>query len=148
MRMPLRERLEQFLLRQGFVSADVRRIVGIQILTAGGSLGFGLATQFFSAWPFFFGVGAVLAAFHIWRLARVVEWTMGRDYTRGLAAANFLFFLLRFALTGLTLYICIVLLKAPVTALAAGLGTPAASFALWGVTRSAGQSDKEASHGR
>lgn len=143
-----RENLERRLFHRGFASADIRRIVSGQILVADAALAVGFVCLWFSVWPFFFGVGAALAAHNLWWLARSVEWSLRHDYTRSLAVANFLAFLGRFGGMGIALVICIAWLKAPVVPLVAGLSTALAGMTLWGFTRFLRQHSKETPHGR
>ncbi|MDR3073932.1 MAG: ATP synthase subunit I [Deltaproteobacteria bacterium] len=136
--------IEKLLRDRGFTSPESRRIIASQILLAGASLLLGLLTFRATLWPLAFGIGACLAAVNLWWTARGAHWSVGHQFSAGLAVVYFGAFLLRFAGIGLAVYCLLVWARFPFIPLLAGLFSHLVCLLITGFSRNAGNSCKEA----
>ena len=131
----LLQKTETALHRRGFVSADIRRLLALQILIAGTGLIFGLAALPFTSWVFSFAVGAVLSVGNFWHLARFGQAHIRREFSAAMGIKLYIGFLFRLLITGLTLFILLGPLGAPPAPPLAGLATSIVVTIVWGVAR-------------
>lgn len=136
-------KVEQHLYRRGFTAAPVRRLMAVQMIVAAVFVLAGLPLAFVSVWPLVFGIGAALAAWGFWSVARTAQAYIGREFTRQAAFRMFLNFNLRLCLTGVALFVLIVKLHAPLLPLVAGLTFAVASIVVWSVAQIAVKPIKE-----
>lgn len=140
----LRHALEKLLRNRGFTSPDSRRIIANQLLLTAASLAVGAGAAWFSLWPLAFGIGAALASANLWWIARGAQWCVAQQFSPALALVYFGSFLLRFAGTGLALYLLLAWLQFPLVPLLAGLFSVVVYLSVMGFSRIAGNSCKEA----
>lgn len=115
-----------------------------QILLTAASLVLGAALYTVTAWPLAFGLGSVMATMNLWSLARSVHRTLGHSFSGARATAYFAGFLLRFAGTGVVLYLLLVRAALPIAPVLIGLSSAIIWLTILGVSRIAGNSCKEA----
>lgn len=132
--------VEKPLRNRGFTSPESRRIIANQILLTGASLLAGAAFFPLTAWPLAFGLGAAIAAVNLALLARSVHWSLARSFSPGLAMLCFGSFLVRFAGTGLAVYLLAVCAQMPLAPLIAGLSSVVVCLSIMGFSRIAGHS--------
>ena len=131
----LLQKMETALHRRGFVSADIRRLLALQILVSGTGLILGLAALPFTPRIFYFAVGAVLSVGNFWHLARFGQAHIRREFSAVIGIKLYLGFLLRLLITGLTLFILLGPLGAPPAPPLAGLAISIVVTIVWGVAR-------------
>jgi hypothetical protein len=85
-------KVEQHLYRRGFTAAPVRRLMAVQMVVAAACILLGLPLAFISFWPLAFGIGAALAAWGFWNVARTAQEYIRREFTRQAAFRQFLNF--------------------------------------------------------
>ncbi|CAK7068785.1 MAG: hypothetical protein DELT_01780 [Desulfovibrio sp.] len=139
-----RNALEKILRNRGFTSPDSRRIMANQLLVTFTALTIGVLAIPFSLWPLAFGLGAALATLNLWRLVKSVHWSVSQHFSPAIAVVYFGGFLLRFAGTGALLYLFLVPLALPLVPLLVGLSSVMVVLISMNVSRSAGNSCKEA----
>lgn len=140
----LRHNIESRLYRLGFSSSVVRRLLAVQILISFCGLLVGAAVFWLSLWPLLFGVGASLACFSLWHIARFAQANIQTQYTPAMALRLFLGLNARLALIAIVLFALIVWLKAPVAPLLIGLSSTVAGIVVWGISRLSRKTVKEA----
>ena len=136
--------IEGFLYRRGFRVAGARRLVVIQAALAAGSCAVGLALGW--AWPpaLHFAVGALLATFNFYFLAKFAQRLLGGGDTFGAVPRQLLRFYGRVGITAVVLYVLIVHAGFSLVALLAGLSTVVVTMLIWGAAQMAGKNVKEA----
>ncbi|MEW5774082.1 MAG: ATP synthase subunit I [Thermodesulfobacteriota bacterium] len=136
--------IEGFFYRRGFRVAGARRLVVIQAALAAGSCVAGLALGW--AWPpaLHFAVGALLATFNFYFLAKFTQRLLGGGDTFGAVPRQLLRFYGRIGLSAVALYVLIVHAGFALAALLAGLSTVVVTMLVWGVAQMAGKNVKEA----
>lgn len=140
----LRHKVESRLYRMGFSSPIVRHLLATQILISACALAVGGAFFPLTLWPLTFGMGAAVACFSLWHIARFAQANIQRQYSPAMAISLFLGLNLRLALIAIVLFALIVWLRAPVTPLLVGLGTTVAGIVVWGISRLSRKTVKEA----
>jgi hypothetical protein len=138
----IRQRTEAALYRRGFASAEVRSLVGLQLLIALVSALGAVIASGFSNWGLSYGAGAVLVTMNFYQLALFVQQAVQARH--GAVASLLLRFYGRLIVTGVVLYGLIVWAGANVAALVAGLSTVVATALYFGVRRIMGKNVKEA----
>ncbi len=127
--------METALHKRGFVSAEIRRLLGVQILIAGAGLAVGLIAWPLTLWPLYFGIGATLSVGNFWHLARFGQAHIRREFSAALGIKLYIGFLAKLLITGLTLFVLIGLLDAPVVPPLVGLLTSVLVVLIWSVAR-------------
>ena len=115
-----------------------------QILLTMAALAVGVVTIRLTVWPFSFAVGTLLATVNLWWVARGAMWSVRQQFSAALVVVYFGAFLLRFAGTGGIVHLFLVPLRYPVIPLLAGLSSVVVCLSIMGISRSAGNSCKEA----
>ena len=136
--------IETRLYRRGFSSAVVRRLLATQILISVCGLLLGAALCWLTLWPLLFGIGASLACFSLWHLARFAQANIGIAYSPAMAIRLFLGLNARLVLIAIVLFALIVWMRAPVTPLLIGLSSTVAGIVVWGISRLSRKTIKEA----
>lgn len=131
----LRRTIETALHKRGFVSADIRRLLGTQIIIAGIGLGLGLILWPLTLWPLYFGIGAILSVGNFWHLARFGQAHIRREFSAALGIKLYFGFLLKLLITGLILFALLGPLGASPVPPLAGLATSVAVTVIWAVAR-------------
>lgn len=146
-------RVEKWLYKRGYAHAEIRAILRDQILVAAGSLLLGLATLLFTSWLLVFGVSALLVTLNFYALAAFVQEVIGdavgeakqqaaagaeTSAKKGVVTGLLVQFYAKLLLTGGVLFVLIAWLKAPLTALFAGLATVLATIGVRTCLRMAG----------
>ncbi len=139
-----RQAIERRLYSRGFTSPVVRHLLGTQIMLAGTALVFGCIFVWLTLWPLAFGVGAAIAAFSLWHIARFAQANIQQRYSAALTIRLLAGFSARLVLISLILFVLIVWLKAPLAPLLIGLGSTVAGIVVWGISRLSGNTVKEA----
>ena len=140
----LRHKVESRLYQWGFASPVVRHLLATQILICVCALILGAALFWLSLWPLAFGIGAAVACFSLWHIARFAQANIQRQYSPLMAVSLFLGLNLRLALTAILLFALIVWLRAPLAPLLVGLGSSMAVIVVWGISRLSRKTVKEA----
>ena len=140
----IRQNLDRRLYRQGFASPVVRQFLGIQILITAAGLFPGIILAWFTLWPLVFGAGAAITTYSLWHIARFAQAHIQQEFSRALAIRLFFGFTCRLVLISIVLFVLVVLLRAPVVPLLAGLTSTVASISLWGLSRFSRKPVKEA----
>lgn len=138
-----RHAIEKILRNRGFTSPDSRRIMANQLMLAIAALGIGVLAFPLSIWPFGFALGALLATANLWWMAKSVTWSVSQRFSPVLVLMYFGGFLLRFAGTGVLLYILLVRCSFPLIPLVAGLSSLVVCLMITAFSRNAGNSCKE-----
>ena len=110
-------------------------MLGTQILLASFSLLAGIFVAYFTFWPLLFGIGASIAAYNFWFLAKFVQNNLSDSFSPILLLRLVGGFNLRLILTGVVLFALIVWLKVPLAPLLAGLTSLVACIVIWGFSR-------------
>ncbi len=139
-----RQKIEHSLYARGFSAPVVRHLLCTQLLLAAFGLGFGAVTFWLTLWPLMFGIGAAIAAYNFWHIARFGQAHIASEFSLGLGLKLFTGFTIRLVLTGVVLFMLIVWLRAPVAPLVVGLTSTVAGIAAWGLSRIARKPVKEA----
>ena len=134
----LRDKLDRWLLRRGYVHPEVRELVRNQLLLTALVL---VATLPFagvsvSAWSL--AAGTVIISANFCSLAKFGQRITGYANRREAVAAVLARFYFRLALSGAALFACIVWFGAAPLPLLAGITTVVVNFLVWGVWRHAG----------
>ena len=140
----LLQRTEQWLYTRGFSAPLVRHLLRTQVVLAGGSLILGVALAVFTLWPLMFSIGAAIALYNFWFIARFVQANICEQYSPLMALRLAGGFSFRLLATGCVLFALIVWLRVPVVPLLAGLTSLVAGIALWGFSRLPRKPVKEA----
>lgn len=143
-RVSPRYAIERRLHALGFVSPDIRRLLATQIMVTALALAVGFMFAWLSIWPLIFGVGAAIALFSLWQLARFAQANIRRQFSAALGLQLFFGLTGRLALIGVLLFFLIVLFRAPVIPLLAGLTSTIAAIVCWGLARLSRKTVKEA----
>lgn len=130
-----RQRIEKVLLVRGVVSPGARQLLCTQLLLTDISLALGVACAWFTLWPLAFGLGAAIALHNFWHLVRFAQAHILREFgvkagARLIFGSNF-----RLVLTGIALYLLIVVCRVPVFPLIAGLSSVIVGITLWGFSK-------------
>ncbi len=131
----LRRKMETTLHKRGFVSPEIRRLLGAQIFIAGGALILGLLCSPLTLWPLYFGIGALLSVGNFWHLARFGQAHIRREFTMALGLKLYCSFLTKLLITGATLFVLLGPLGASPVPPLAGLATGVLVTLIWAVAR-------------
>lgn len=134
----LRDRLEGWLLRRGYVHPEVRELVRNQLLLTAAVLAASALTVPFWDGAWALAVGTCLVTLNFCSLARFGQRITGYANRREAVAAVLARFYLRLAVTGIVLFICIAWLGAKPVPLLAGISTVVGNFVVWGALRHGG----------
>lgn len=137
----LTQSIDRYLFQHGFRIEGVRRLVRNQIcLTL--SVLFLLPACWLGTWPLDVLAGALLGTLNFYALAKVIQ---GLIYLRQSSVQLLLFgFYARLGLTGVALYVLIVLCRSSVVALLVGLSLVLVNILMYGAKYFVGQKLKEA----
>lgn len=138
------QKLESLLYKRGFDSPAVRQLLAIQSLVVLCGLFLGVTLAWLTLWPLAFGIGAAIAGFSLWHIARFAQANIRSQYSPALAARLFLGLNARLTLIAIVLFALIVWLKAPVAPLLIGLSSTVAVIVVWGISRLSRKAVKEA----
>lgn len=143
-RWELRRNIERYLYNRGFAAPLVRQLLATQIILTGTVLAVGLPLALVTLWPLAFAVGAAIATYSFWHIARFAQGCLYQNFSAALGIRLFLGFAARLVVIGIVLFGLIVWLGAPVAPLLLGLGSTIVSIAVWGLMRSFRKTVKEA----
>lgn len=124
--------LDRWLWRRGFTHAPSRRLLSGQIHLAAAGSALAMAVTLGGLWGWSFAAGAWLSTLNFWWLVKMAMKIMSGG--RGVAQAIFGYYV-RLGLLGAALYLLIVMAKAQVWAVLAGLTTVLATILWWGAAR-------------
>ena len=136
---------EGWLYHHGFSNADARTLIAIQFMGAAFILLVGLLFSWHTLWVLWIGAGAVLAVGNFYFVAQKIQAFFPNGFSRKQVIGLLLNFYLRLFITAVLLFIFIVILAAPVSALLLGLSLSAAVAIIFGLTRLHTLRTKEAS---
>ena len=127
----INQKLERFLVKNGFEQTDTRIVIRNQIyVSLGTSLVIVLITLF-SRWSLAYAAGALLALFNFWTLTRIL-----RNVAHGEKKSTFvlsLIFMVKMTLRGLALYWLIGVERVPHWGLISGIGTVPVNLTVTGL---------------
>lgn len=126
---------ERWLYRRGFSNADARTLVAVQFMALVFIFLVGLAISWHTLWVLWAGAGASLALVNFYFVAQKIHTFLSAGFARKQIIKFLLNFYLRLALTGVLLFVFIVVLKAPVGALLVGLSLSAVAAVIFGLTK-------------
>ncbi len=127
--------LEGRLYRAGFHTPESRYLIARIILLMDFSLALALPLAFFDLHLLWFAIGLTLAAHNFKSIAAFAHSAVGQQFSGNLVFRQFLLFNLRLFVTAVVLFVCIVLLDAPLWPLLLGLSSVVAVLAFWGLSR-------------
>ena len=136
---------ERWLYHHGFSNADARTLIAIQFMSAAVLLLAGLVFSWHTLWMLWVGAGAVLAVGNFYFVAQKIQAFFPNGFSRKQVIGLLLNFYLRLFITALLLFVFIVILAAPVSALLVGLSLSAAVAIIFGLTKLHTLRTKEAS---
>lgn len=139
-----RHAIEKILRNRGFAPPESRRIMANQILLTLVALAAGALAWPLTLWPASFALGTALASANLWWMAKSIRWSLSQRFSPALALAYFGGFLFRYAGTGALIYLLLVTLSLPIVPLVAGLSSVVVCLTIIGLSRTAGNSCKEA----
>ena len=129
------KKIEQWLFAKGFAIPQVRYILSAQILLCLLALGCGILVAPMTLWGLSFGIGACIAMYNFWFIARFVQKNFSDTYTTKMLVSLLLGFNVRLIATGAMLFVLIVWLKMPILPLLAGLTSLVACIIVWGFSK-------------
>jgi len=137
-------KIDGYLYSRGFVRPEVRRLVRFQFILTLFASGAGLALCWFYLWPLHFAIGVGLAAFNFYSLAKFIQQIVFMTYSRQILTELLIRFFGRLLLSGLLLYVLIIVVKVSIVALLAGLTSVVATISVWGCAQLGEHKVKEA----
>ncbi|WP_290921588.1 ATP synthase subunit I [Halodesulfovibrio sp.] len=138
------EKIEQRLYFKGFRLPDIRSILRIQIQLCGIAIIAAFITVWFSKWPITFAIGAVIATFSFFSVAKFVQQIILREYDRSMLWGMLFRFYGRLLIVGVAVAMLIVKFHVPMMALVSGLATSMVTMLIWMISRQNGRKTKEA----
>lgn len=127
--------IEAWLYKHGISNPNARTLIAIQTMAAAGLVLLGAALCWYSLWVLWVGLGAVITVVNFYFIAQKLQ----GFYVHGLQNGNImkmvLNFYLRLFVTAVFLFVFIVWLKAPISALLIGLSLSVATSIIFGLTR-------------
>ncbi len=134
----LRDRLDRWLLRRGYVHPEVRELVRNQLVLTALVLAVCLPLSGVSVAAWSLAAGTVIVTANFCSLARFGQRITGYVDKREAVLAVLARFYLRLGLSGVALFACIALFGALPLPLLAGISTVVVNFLVWGAWRHAG----------
>ena len=142
--LPFHHWVERRLYNRGFSSPQVRSLLATQMLVTAAAAIPGVTLCWLTLWPLSFAVGAAIAGFSFWNIARFAQAAIHTPYSTALALRLFIGFSARLILISVVLFALIVWLRAPLAPLLIGLGSAMAGIVVWGLSRLSRKTVKEA----
>jgi len=134
----LRDRLDRWLLRRGYVHPEVRELVRNQLVLTALVVAVCLPFSGMSVAAWSLAAGTAIISANFCSLARFGQRVTGYVNKREAVLAVLARFYLRLAISGIALFACIVWFGAQPLPLLAGISTVVVNFLVWGVARHAG----------
>lgn len=134
----LRDRLDRWLLRRGYVHPEVRGLVRNQLVLTALVMAVCLPLSGVSVAAWSLAVGTVIGTANFCSLARFGQRITGYEDKREAVLAVLARFYLRLAVSGVVLFACIAWFEALPLPLLAGISTVVVNFLVWGAWRHAG----------
>jgi hypothetical protein len=134
----LRDRLDRWLLRRGYVHPEVRELVRNQLLLTALVFVVCLPLSGISVAAWSLAAGTAIVTANFCSLARFGQRITGYENKREAVMAVLARFYLRLAISGGALFACIVWFGAQPLPLLAGISTVVVNFLVWGAWRQAG----------
>ncbi|MBQ4133802.1 MAG: ATP synthase subunit I [Desulfovibrionaceae bacterium] len=131
----LRFAVEGWLFRHGFSNADARFLLAVQLISACALTVSGLLLCWYTLWVLWAGLGALLAVANFYFVVRKLQAFFPDGFNRSKIIGMLLNFYLRLFVTAVFLFVFIVWLKAPVSALLIGLSLSAGTAVIFGLSR-------------
>ncbi|UJX43135.1 ATP synthase subunit I [Desulfovibrio sp. JY] len=144
----LRDRLDRWLLRRGYVHPEVRELVRNQIVLTALVLLVCLPLSGVSVAAWSLAAGTVIISLNFCSLARFGQRITGYGNKREAVLAVLARFYLRLAISGAALFACIVWFGAMPLPLLAGITTVVVNFLVWGAWRYAGSRTRQTLTGK
>ncbi|EFL50685.1 conserved hypothetical protein [Solidesulfovibrio fructosivorans JJ]] len=144
----LRDRLDRWLLRRGYVHPEVRELVRNQIVLTALVLLVCLPLSGISVAAWSLAAGTVIISLNFCSLARFGQRITGYGNKREAVLAVLVRFYLRLAISGAALFACIVWFGAMPLPLLAGITTVVVNFLVWGAWRYAGSRTRQTLTGK
>ena len=138
------ERIEKYLYSKGFRLPDIRSILRIQVQLCGITLLAAILTVWFSMWPITFAIGAVIATYSFFSVAKFIQQIILREYDKSMLWGMLFRFYGRLIMVGLVVAGLIVKVHVPMMALVAGLATSMVTMLIWMLMKHDGRKTKEA----
>ena len=127
--------VETLLYRRGFTNPDVRFLIAVQIICTTLLILLGAALFWHVQWLLWIGLGAALAVSNFYFLGKRLQTFFPGGFSRGKIIGMLLNFYFRLFITAIFLFVFIVWLKAPISALLIGLSLSAGSAIIFGLTK-------------
>ena len=140
----LTEKIEKHLYSKGFRLPDIRSILRIQIQLCGITILAAILTVWFSMWPITFAIGAVIATYSFFSVAKFIQQIILREYDKSMLWGMLFRFYGRLIMVGLVVAGLIVKVHVPMMALVAGLATSMVTMLIWMLMKHDGRKTKEA----
>jgi hypothetical protein len=144
----LRDRLDRWLLRRGYVHPEVRELVRNQLVLTALVLAVCLPLSGVSTAAWSLAAGTVIISLNFCSLARFGQRITGYENKREAVMAVLARFYLRLAVSGAALFACIVWFGALPLPLLAGITTVVVNFLVWGAWRYAGSRTRQTFTGK
>jgi len=138
------EKIEKRLYHIGFRLPDIRSILRIQIQLCGITIFAAILTIYLSMWPITFAIGAVIATYSFFSVAKFIQQVILREYDRSMLWGMLFRFYGRLLMVGVVVAALIVKLHVPMMALVSGLATSLVTMLIWMVSRQSERKTKEA----
>ena len=138
------EKIEKHLYSRGFRLPDIRSILRIQIQLCGITVIAAIITVWFSLWPLTFAIGAIIATFSFFSVARFIQQIILREYERSMLLGLLFRFYGRLIVVGVGIALLITKVHVPMMALVAGLATSMVTMLIWMISRQIERKTKEA----
>lgn len=138
------EKIEQRLYFKGFRLPDIRSILRIQIQLCGITIIAALCTVWFSMWPITFAIGAVIATYSFFSVAKFIQQIILREYDRSMLWGMLFRFYGRLLIVGVVVAALIVKVHVPMMALVSGLATSMVTMLIWMISKQNERKTKEA----
>ncbi len=136
---------ERWLYHHGFSNATARTLIAVQFVATAFILLLGLALCWHTLWVLWIGVGAMLAVVNFYFVAQKIQAFFPDGLSRNNVIRLLLNFYLRLFITAIMLFVFIVILAAPVSALLMGLSLSVAVAIIFGLSKLHTLRTKEAS---
>ncbi len=127
--------METLLYRRGFTNPDVRFLLAVQIIAVAILILSGAALFWHVQWLLWIGLGAALAVANFYFLGKRLQTFFSEGFSRSKIIGMLLNFYFRLFVTAIFLFVFIVWLKAPISALLIGLSLSAGSAIIFGMTK-------------